>query len=113
MNPYGESKLMVEKILEWYQALTTCATSALRYFNAAGADPEGEIGEDHDPETHLIPLAIEAALGRGRELRSSEPTTRRPTAPRFATTSTSSTRPKRTSGARKSRARHACASRST
>jgi UDP-glucose 4-epimerase len=40
----------------------------LRYFNAAGADPDGEIGEDHDPETHLIPLAIEAALGRGKEL---------------------------------------------
>jgi UDP-arabinose 4-epimerase len=42
--------------------------AALRYFNAAGADPDGEIGEDHDPETHLIPLAIEAAFGRGKEL---------------------------------------------
>jgi UDP-glucose-4-epimerase GalE len=68
VNPYGESKLMVEKILEWYQGAYDLHYAALRYFNAAGADPEGEIGEDHDPETHLIPLAIEAALGRGREL---------------------------------------------
>ena len=69
VNPYGESKLMVEKILEVVRkAPTTFRYAALRYFNAAGADPDGEIGEDHDPETHLIPLAIEAALGRGREL---------------------------------------------
>jgi UDP-arabinose 4-epimerase len=68
VNPYGESKLMVEKILDWYQGAYDLNFAALRYFNAAGADPEGEIGEDHDPETHLIPLAIEAALGRGREL---------------------------------------------
>jgi UDP-arabinose 4-epimerase len=64
VNPYGESKLAVEKILHWYQGAYPLRFAALRYFNAAGADPDGEIGEDHDPETHLIPLAIEAALGR-------------------------------------------------
>jgi UDP-arabinose 4-epimerase len=68
VNPYGESKLMVEKILKWYQGAYQLRYAALRYFNAAGADPDSAIGEDHDPETHLIPLAIEAALGRGREL---------------------------------------------
>jgi UDP-arabinose 4-epimerase len=68
VNPYGESKLAVEKILGWYQKAYDIHFAALRYFNAAGADPDGEIGEDHDPETHLIPLAIEAALGRGKEL---------------------------------------------
>ena len=68
VNPYGESKLAVEKILGWYQKAYAIRFAALRYFNAAGADPDGEIGEDHDPETHLIPLAIEAALGRGKEL---------------------------------------------
>ena len=68
VNPYGESKLAVEKILGWYQRAYDIRFAALRYFNAAGADPDGEIGEDHDPETHLIPLAIEAALGRVGEL---------------------------------------------
>jgi UDP-glucose-4-epimerase GalE len=63
MNPYGESKLMVEKMLRWYGECYGLRWMALRYFNAAGADPEGEIGEDHDPETHLIPLVIGAALG--------------------------------------------------
>jgi NAD(P)-dependent dehydrogenase (short-subunit alcohol dehydrogenase family) len=71
--------------------------AALRYFNAAGADPDGEIGEDHDPETHLIPLAIDAAMRRPRSSRSSAPTTRRPTARRSATTSTSRIWPTRTS----------------
>lgn len=64
VNPYGESKLMVEKMLHWYQGAYGVRYAALRYFNAAGADPDGEIGEDHEPESHLIPLAIEAALGR-------------------------------------------------
>lgn len=68
VNPYGESKLAVEKILHWYGNAYGIRFAALRYFNAAGADPEGELGEDHDPETHLIPLAIEAALGRRGEL---------------------------------------------
>jgi UDP-glucose-4-epimerase GalE len=67
VSPYGESKLAVEKVLKWYARAYPIRYAALRYFNAAGADPGGEIGEDHDPETHLIPLAIDAALG-GRGL---------------------------------------------
>ena len=63
VNPYGESKLMVEKMLRWYGEIHGLRWIALRYFNAAGADPGGEIGEDHDPETHLVPLVIGAALG--------------------------------------------------
>jgi UDP-glucose-4-epimerase GalE len=63
VNPYGESKLMVEKMLRWYGDIYGLKWMALRYFNAAGADPEGEIGEDHDPESHLIPLVIGAAQG--------------------------------------------------
>jgi UDP-arabinose 4-epimerase len=69
INPYGETKLAVERILHWYGGAYGLRYAALRYFNAAGADPDGEIGEDHDPETHLIPLAIAAALGRGPELK--------------------------------------------
>lgn len=68
VNPYGESKLMVERILNWTAAAHGLQWIALRYFNAAGADPEGELGEEHDPETHLIPLAIDTALGRRDEL---------------------------------------------
>ncbi len=64
VNPYGESKLMVERMLHWYGEAHGVTHASLRYFNAAGADPEGEIGEDHDPETHLIPLVLEAASGR-------------------------------------------------
>ena len=64
VNPYGESKLFVERILHWYGRAYGLRSVALRYFNASGADPDGVIGEDHDPETHLIPLVIEAALGR-------------------------------------------------
>ncbi len=64
VNPYGESKLMVERMLRWYGEAYGLRWMALRYFNAAGADPAGEIGEVHDPETHLIPLVIEGALGR-------------------------------------------------
>ncbi|MCF6290563.1 MAG: UDP-glucose 4-epimerase GalE [Desulfobacterales bacterium] len=64
INPYGASKLMVERMLaDFHQAHGLCSVS-LRYFNAAGADPDGEIGEDHDPETHLIPLVLDAAAGR-------------------------------------------------
>lgn len=63
VNPYGESKLMVEKMLHWYEVPYGLAWMALRYFNAAGADPDGELGEEHDPESHLIPLVIGAALG--------------------------------------------------
>lgn len=64
VNPYGESKLMVERALKWYEHAHGLRWTALRYFNAAGADPGGEIGEDHEPETHLVPLVIQAALGR-------------------------------------------------
>lgn len=68
VNPYGEAKLFIERALHWHGVAHGLRWMALRYFNAAGADPDGEIGEDHDPETHLIPLAIETALGRRREL---------------------------------------------
>jgi UDP-glucose-4-epimerase GalE len=64
VNPYGESKLISERMLAWFARAYGFAATALRYFNAAGADPTGEIGERHDPETHLIPLAIGAARGR-------------------------------------------------
>jgi UDP-arabinose 4-epimerase len=64
MNPYGESKLFVERMLQWFGKAYGVQWVALRYFNAAGADPDGEIGEEHDPETHLIPLVIQAALGK-------------------------------------------------
>jgi UDP-arabinose 4-epimerase len=63
VNPYGESKLMVEKMLRWYGECHGLRWMALRYFNAAGADPGGEIGEDHDPESHLVPLVIGGTLG--------------------------------------------------
>jgi UDP-glucose 4-epimerase len=64
MNPYGNSKLMVEKILEDYSKAYDLNYVSLRYFNAAGADPEAEIGEWHNPETHLIPLILDAASGK-------------------------------------------------
>jgi UDP-arabinose 4-epimerase len=63
VNPYGESKLMVEKILFWYARAYGLRYTILRYFNAAGADPDGELGEMHEPEPHLIPRVIAAALG--------------------------------------------------
>jgi UDP-glucose-4-epimerase GalE len=64
VNPYGASKLMVENVLHWYRRAYGLEYASLRYFNAAGADADGEIGEDHAPETHLIPLVIAAAQGR-------------------------------------------------
>ena len=66
LNPasaYGESKLVCERALAWADKVHGMRFAALRYFNAAGADPDGRAGEDHDPETHLIPLAIGAAMG--------------------------------------------------
>ena len=63
-SPYGESKLMIERALFWADQLHGLRSACLRYFNAAGADPAGLLGEDHEPETHLIPLVIDAALGR-------------------------------------------------
>ncbi len=63
INPYGRSKFMIEQILKDFEDAYGVLYAALRYFNAAGGDPDVEIGEDHDPETHLIPLVIQAALG--------------------------------------------------
>lgn len=68
INPYGRTKLMVEWMLEDLARLRGWACASLRYFNAAGADPKGDIGEDHSPETHLIPLAIFAAMGKNKGL---------------------------------------------
>ena len=62
-SAYGESKLVCERALAWADKVHGMRFAALRYFNAAGADPDGRAGEDHDPETHLIPLAIGAAMG--------------------------------------------------
>lgn len=64
VNPYGASKLFVERALHWYGVAYDMRSVSLRYFNAAGADADLEAGEQHDPETHLIPLAIDAALGK-------------------------------------------------
>lgn len=64
INPYGRSKWMVEQILSDYEIAYGLKAICLRYFNAAGADPDGELGERHKPETHLIPLVLQAAAGR-------------------------------------------------
>ncbi|MGH9772133.1 MAG: UDP-glucose 4-epimerase GalE [Candidatus Acidiferrales bacterium] len=63
VNPYGETKLFIERVLESYGTAYGFQWMALRYFNACGADPDGELGEEHRPESHLIPLVIAAALG--------------------------------------------------
>lgn len=63
INPYGSTKLMIEKMLPDFQNAYGLQHVSLRYFNAAGADPEGELGEDHHPETHLIPLVLRTAMG--------------------------------------------------
>jgi len=64
INPYGESKLMIEKALYWLEQAYGLKWNSLRYFNAAGASLDGSIGEDHNPETHLIPLILKTALGQ-------------------------------------------------
>jgi len=64
INPYGDSKLSFEHAMRWFHEAHRLEYLSLRYFNAAGADPDGEFGEDHEPETHLIPLALQAAAGR-------------------------------------------------
>jgi UDP-arabinose 4-epimerase len=69
INPYGWSKFIVERMLEDYATAFGFSATILRYFNAAGCDPEGEIGERHEPETHAIPLIIEAALSGDRVFR--------------------------------------------
>ncbi len=67
-SPYGDSKWMLERALAWADRIHGLRSACLRYFNAAGADPAGRLGEDHRPETHLVPLAIDAMLGRRGEL---------------------------------------------
>lgn len=69
INPYGRTKLICEWMLEDAAAATDLRYAALRYFNAAGSDPEGELAERHDPETHLVPLTLMAAQGTGPALR--------------------------------------------
>ena len=64
INPYGRSKHMIEQVLEDFDTAYRFKSVCLRYFNAAGADPDGQLGERHDPETHLIPLVLQAASGR-------------------------------------------------
>jgi UDP-arabinose 4-epimerase len=64
VNPYGETKLAIERALRWYGEAYHLRSVSLRYFNAAGADLQGEIGELHEPETHLVPLVLRAALGQ-------------------------------------------------
>jgi UDP-glucose 4-epimerase len=64
INPYGECKLVIERALDELHAAHGLRSASLRYFNAAGADPDGSLGERHDPETHLIPLVLQAASGR-------------------------------------------------
>lgn len=68
VNPYGFSKLVIERMLDDYAAAYGLGFAALRYFNAAGASPDGDIGEDHDPESHLIPIALQVALGQREKL---------------------------------------------
>jgi UDP-glucose 4-epimerase len=69
INPYGESKYFVERILQAYDHAYGLRFTALRYFNAAGADPQGRIGESHDPETHLLPLILQVATGQSDHVR--------------------------------------------
>jgi UDP-glucose 4-epimerase len=68
-NPYGETKLMYERFLKDYDHAYGLKSVSLRYFNAAGADPDGRLGEDHTPELHIIPLVIDAALGRRPDIK--------------------------------------------
>ena len=68
INPYGESKLMMEKIMRWADEAYGIKFVALRYFNVAGAKPDGSIGEDHPPETHLFPIVLQVAMGEREKL---------------------------------------------
>ena len=95
INPYGNTKLAFELMLSDYAAHGIGGV-ALRYFNASGASPAGGIGEDHTPETHLIPLVLEVALGKRPHIEVSAPTTRRRTALACGTTSTWTTWPRPT-----------------
>ena len=69
INPYGATKLMVERIFKDYSTAYGLKYVALRYFNAAGADPDCEIGENHNPETHIIPLVLDAAYGKRPDIK--------------------------------------------
>jgi UDP-glucose 4-epimerase len=69
INPYGRTKRMIEEMLQDYQNAYGLKYMSLRYFNAAGADPDGEVGEDHNPETHLIPLVLDAAIGKRKDIK--------------------------------------------
>ena len=69
INPYGASKLMIERILRDYNSAYNLKSISLRYFNAAGADPDGEIGEVHDPEPHIIPRLLDVAIGRRKNVK--------------------------------------------
>ena len=69
INPYGKTKRMIEEIMQDYQNAYGLKYISLRYFNAAGADPDAEVGEDHDPETHLIPLVLDAAIGKRKDIK--------------------------------------------
>lgn len=69
INPYGFTKMAVERILKDYHNAYDLEYAVLRYFNAAGADPDGEIGESHDPETHIIPLVLDAAAGKRPDIK--------------------------------------------
>lgn len=62
-SPYGESKFVIERVLHWAEKIHGIRSACLRYFNAAGADPRGRLGEDHNPETHLIPILLDVAFG--------------------------------------------------
>ena len=68
VNPYGETKMMVERLLAEFSTIHGVRHVALRYFNAAGGAPDDGLGEDHDPETHLVPLVLDVALGRRSEI---------------------------------------------
>ena len=67
-NTYGETKLAIEKMLHWYSQTSNLRYKIFRYFNVAGATPSGIIGEDHRPETHLIPLVLQVALGQREKI---------------------------------------------
>ena len=69
INPYGATKLMMERIFKDYHTAYGLEFVVLRYFNAAGADPDGEIGESHNPETHIIPLVLDAASGKRADIK--------------------------------------------
>lgn len=69
INPYGATKLMIERVFRDYEKAYGLQFVVLRYFNAAGADPEGEIGESHDPEPHIIPLVLDAASGEREDIK--------------------------------------------